>query len=93
MLPVIMAAAQGKVLLHPDDLGPDRKLTLLQRRGDFSGIQTGMPDIGHIAGKERKRLRPVHPVIVLYRACLPLRAQAGFFPPERIVVHSIRADP
>jgi hypothetical protein len=89
VLPVIVAAAQGKVLFRPDDLGADVKARILQRRSHFSGVQPGMPDIGDISAKQLVCFAPVHAIVVLHGSGLPLLTEAGFFPPLRVVSDSI----
>src|SRR5437867_4048798 len=52
MLPVVVAAAQRKVLLCPNDLRADAKAGGFQSGRDLRGVNSGMPYVRHITGKE-----------------------------------------
>ena len=74
MLPVIITATQGEVLLGPDNLGANPQSRGFESSRHFAGMNTGMPHVGNISGKESVCLGPVRPVIVQNRAGLPLPA-------------------
>ena len=73
MLPVIVAAAQRKVLLGPDDLAADFKAGAFQRLRDGDRVDPGMPDVGDIARKQIVGRRPVDALIVEHFAGLARR--------------------
>src|ERR1035437_9937117 len=52
MPPVVGAARDGEVLLHPDDLGPDLESAGLQAPRHFGGVNTRMPNVGDGTGKQ-----------------------------------------
>ena len=64
MLPVIVAAAERKPVLGPDDLGAYLEACRFQRLLDVAGIPAGMPDVGDRARKQRPGLPPVGAVVV-----------------------------
>src|SRR3982074_3938877 len=53
MLPMIMAAAEGKPVLGPDDLRAHLEAGGLKRLPDLARMPTSMPDIGDRARKQR----------------------------------------
>src|SRR5215469_18066013 len=68
MLPVIIAAAQGEVLLDPDDLRAQLQPAGRQAGGDDIAVQCSVPDIGDVAGEQRIRFSPIGAIIVEYLA-------------------------
>jgi len=50
VLPVVIAAAQGEVLLGPDDLSAQHKPASRKTGGDDVAVQSSVPDIGDIPG-------------------------------------------
>src|SRR6185436_1943548 len=68
VLPVIVAAAECKAVLRPDDLRPHFKADGLQRRLHGAGMPAGVPHIGDAAGEQRPGFAPVRPVVVGYLA-------------------------
>ena len=64
MLPVIVAAAEHKPVLGPDDLRADVEARGLEALGDGAGVERAMPDIGDVAGEQRPGLAPVGAVVV-----------------------------
>src|SRR6201981_3900837 len=91
MLPVIIAAAQGEVLLDPDDLRAQLQPASRQAGGDDIAVQCSVPDIGDVAGEQRIRLSPIGTVVVEH---LTLSELAGAEPaarsPGRLVADPIR---
>ena len=74
VLPVIIAAAQGEVLLGPDDLSARLQPASGQIGGDDVAVQSPVPDIGDIPGEQRIGLPPVGAIVVEH---LALRELAG----------------
>ena len=52
MLKVIIAAADGELLLGPDDLSAHIKARSVQAVEDRIGTQTCVPHVGNIAGEQ-----------------------------------------
>src|ERR1039458_4036457 len=64
MPPVIRAARDGEVLLHPDDLRPDLETAGLQAPRYLGGVNARMPNVDDGAGKQRPSRRPIDPIVV-----------------------------
>ena len=93
MLPMIIATADHEARLVPDDLRADVEAACLQARCEGGGVKGGVPDIDHVAGKQRPCLAPVGAVVVQDRSlCQSLRCYAALLPPGWIVVHAITVD-
>src|ERR1019366_9714112 len=90
VLPVVVAPAQGEVLFGPDDLRADSEVRLLQSPRYLGCMQTGMPDVGDVAGKQSIRSCPVDSVIVRNAARLPRPAQPRLFAPFGVVLDPAR---
>jgi hypothetical protein len=80
VLPVVATAANHEMLFPPDDLRPNLKPQVAKTGRQLCGVNAGVPDISHIAGKQAQRRGPIHAVIV------------GYFPqgvpPSSIYLHS-----
>ena len=63
-LPMIVAAAQGEVLLDPDDLGAQLQPASRQAGGNDIAVQCSVPDISDVAGEQCIRLSPIGTLIV-----------------------------
>src|SRR3979490_1891103 len=68
MLPMIMAAAEGKPVLGPDDLSAHREAGSLKRLLDLARVPTRMPDTGYRAGEQSPGLPPIGAIIVRHLA-------------------------
>src|ERR1035437_8662626 len=91
MPPVVRAARDGEVLLHPDDLGPDLESAGLQAQRHFGGVNTRMPNVGDGTGKQHPSLRPVDPIVVGDLAALAgPRVETGLLAPLRVEINTIR---
>ena len=90
MLPVIVASAQDEPFLGPDDLGADVEAAGHEALGHGAGMERAVPDIGHVARKERPGLPPVRAIIVQNLARTLGLGGAGLVPPGRIVADAIR---
>src|ERR1035437_984536 len=91
MPPVVRAARDGEVLLHPDDLGPDLESAGLQAQRHLGGVNARMPDVGDGTGKQRPSLRPVDPIVVCDLAALAgPRVETGLLAPLRFEINAIR---
>src|SRR5204863_3356230 len=64
MTPMVVAAAQCKMLLDPDDLRPRLQPASRQIGADHVAMQRPVPDISDIPGKQRVGLPPVGAIIV-----------------------------
>jgi hypothetical protein len=62
---MIVSAAQGEVLFHPDDLGPELEARRVKSLGDLAGMKPRMPHIDHVSRKETIRLGPVETVVMV----------------------------
>src|SRR5215471_1006912 len=91
MTPMVMAAAQRKMLLDPDDLRPRLQPASRQIGADHVAVEGSVPNISDISGKQRIGLPPVAAIIVEH---LALREVAGPDPttraPARIIVDPVR---
>ena len=91
MKPVIRAARDGEVLLHPDDLRSDLESAGLQADRYLGSVDTGMPDVGDVTGKQRPSLRPIDPVVVRDFADLASpRVETRLLAPLRFESNAIR---
>src|ERR1035437_5511479 len=91
MPPVVRAARDGKVLLHPDDLGPDLESASLQTQRHFGGVNARMPDVGDGTGKQRPSLRPVNAIVVGDLAALAgSRVETRLLAPLGFEINAIR---
>src|SRR5205823_9749051 len=68
MTPMVVAAAQCKMLLDPDDLRPRRQSASRQIGADHTAMQRPVPDISDVSGKQRVGLPPVGAIIVEHLA-------------------------
>src|SRR5438874_12184894 len=68
VLPVIIAAAQGEVLLAPDKLGAQLQPAGGQTGGDDVAVQSPVPDIRDVSREQCIRLTPVGAIIVEHLA-------------------------
>src|SRR5580704_4904466 len=73
VLPVIVTAAQGEVLLGPDDLRAKLEPASSEAGGDDVAVQRSEPNIGGISGEQRIGFLPIR-AIVIEHLC---RARAG----------------
>src|SRR4030081_1800302 len=90
MLPMIMAAAEGKPVLGPDDLRAHLEAGGLKGLLDLARMPTRMPDICDRAGKKRPGFPPVAAIFVRYLAEFAgVEIDAGTFPSRRIVACAI----
>src|ERR1700730_10537956 len=90
VLPVIIAAAEGEVLLCPDDLSAKPE-PAGGKGGDYMGVQCAVPGIGDTPGEERIRLAPVGAVVVEHLAPREIaRALAPARSPGWVVADAIR---
>src|SRR4051812_35797318 len=64
MPPVVIATADHKARLVPDDLRTNVETCCFQAVGHFAGMQSAVPNVSDVAGKERPCFAPVRPVIV-----------------------------
>src|ERR1035438_5301442 len=64
MLPVIIAAAQGKAILCPDDLIANFKTAGLDGLLDCRGMSAGMPHICQVALEQGVGFTPVDAIII-----------------------------
>src|SRR6266404_2704338 len=90
MLPMIISAAEHKVLLGPNDLRANLKLRGSEGFRYFSGVHAGMPNIGHIPGEKLVRSAPIGLVVIGYGTNLSLPSQPRSLPPLRVVLYPIR---
>src|SRR5215470_8724486 len=91
MLPVIIAAAQGEVLLDPDDLRAQLQPAGRQAGGDDIAVQCSVPDIGDVAGEQRIRFSPIGAIIVEYLASGERAgAETAARSPGRLIADPIR---
>ena len=89
MLPVIISPAENEPVLGPDDLRPDGKTGGGQAFGDGRGMQRAMPDIGHIAGKQRPGRAPVGTIVVQHLAGPFGLGRARLVAPGWVIFHAI----
>src|SRR5215467_3582972 len=89
MLPMVMAAAERKMLFRPHDLRTDLKLRSNERIRYLGGMHAGMPNIGHISGEKLVRSAPIGLMVIGYDTDLPLPSQPRPLPPLRVVLYSI----
>jgi hypothetical protein len=68
VLPVVIAAAQGEVLLGPDDLSARLQLAGGQTGSDDISVQSPVPNIRDIPGEQRIHLTPVGAIVVEHLA-------------------------
>jgi hypothetical protein len=88
---MIMAAAEGKSVLGPNDLRAHLEAGNLKGLLDFTRVPTRMPDICDRAWKQHPCLPPIGTIVVGYLAELAgVKVDAGTLPPGRIVVHAVR---
>src|SRR5438477_2190152 len=91
MTPMIVAAAQCKMLLDPNDLRPRLQPASRQIGADHVAMQRPVPDISDISGKQCIGLPPVGAIIVEH---LALREITGADPtpgaPTRVVGNPVR---
>src|SRR5712672_521969 len=91
VLPVIIAAAQGEVLLGPDDLSARMQPAGRQTGGNNVAVQSPVPDVGDIAGEQRVRLPPVGAIVVEHLAPREIAGtKAAARSPGRVVADPIR---
>lgn len=78
MLPVVIASAEGEVLLHPYDLRTKLKPAGYQSISHDTAEHGCVPHIGDVAREKGVSLAPIRPVVVLNLArtakLLPLAA-------------------
>jgi hypothetical protein len=88
---MVVAAAQCKMLLDPDDLRPGLQPASREIGADHVAMQRPVPDISDISGKQRIGLPPVGAIIVEH---LALREITGADPtsgaPARVVGDPVR---
>jgi hypothetical protein len=98
---MIMAAADRKIIFHPDDVRPSLKAAPIETILHDADLGPSVPDISHRAREQRPSLTPISPVIVLnlaQRAATddpgsagsPMPLNRGRYPPLSIVIHPIR---
>ena len=68
MLPMIIAAAQGEVLLGPDDLRPRLEAASSETSGGDLAVQSPEPDIDNIPGEQSMGFPPAGAMIIEYLA-------------------------
>src|SRR5580692_4917815 len=91
VLPMIVATAQGEVLLGPDDLSARPQPASREIGDDDVAVQSSVPGIGDIPGEQRIRLPPVGAVVVEHLALRQLAGtEAAARSPGRIVADAIR---
>src|ERR1017187_7411318 len=91
MAPVVRAAGDGEVLLHPYNLGPDLESAGLQSQRHCRGVNARMPDVGDGTGKQRPSLRPFDPIVVCDLAALAgPRVETRLLAPLRFEINPIR---
>jgi hypothetical protein len=91
VLPVVIATAQGEVLLDPDDLGPRLQSASRQIGSHDIAVQRSVPNISDIPSKQGVGLPPVGAMVVEHLALRKLAvAQATARSPTRIIVDPIR---
>src|SRR6516162_526567 len=91
VLPMIIAAAQGEVVLGPDDLSAQLQPASRQTSGNDIAVQSPVPDIGDIAGKQRIGLPPVDAIVVEHLAPRQGAATAAAArSPGRVVGNPVR---
>src|SRR6266446_2320022 len=64
MLPMVIAAAEGEVLLGPDDLRTRLQPAAGQIGGDNIAVQRPVPNISDVPGEQRISLLPVSAIVV-----------------------------
>jgi hypothetical protein len=74
VLPMIMAAAQGEVLVGPDDLSAQLQPVSGQIGGNDIAVQSPVPDISDIPREQRIGLPPVGAIVVEHLAAGELEA-------------------
>ena len=70
MPPMVIRTAENKVLLAPNNLGPDFKPGRAQRGSDHPTVKARVPAISNITGEQLERRRPVDPVLCQNSALL-----------------------
>src|SRR6266536_3427091 len=89
MLPVVMPAAQGEVLLGPNNLRANLEAAGDEPGGDFGRVYTRMPDIRYRAGKQLMGGGPIDDIVMANHAGLPWLAETRLLPPLRIVLNTV----
>src|SRR5262249_13029295 len=90
MLPMVVATAQGEMLLAPDDLRARLKPAVDETGSDHVAVHGAVPDIGDIAGEQRIGFLPVGTTIIEPPALRePPPATPMSRPPQWIVVDAV----
>src|SRR6266446_8313635 len=90
VLPMVIAAAQGEVLLGPDDLSARLQPAAGQIGGDDVAVQGAVPDISDIPGEQRISLSPVGAIVVEHLSLRELAsAKRAARPPTRFIADPV----
>ena len=90
MLPMVIAAAQGEVLLGPDDLSARLQPAAGQIGGDNVTVERPVPDISDIPGEQRISLSPVGAIVVEHLSLRELApANLAARPPARFIADPV----
>src|SRR5690349_11638387 len=89
VLPVVIAATEREMLFRPYDLASKLESGAYESGGHFCGMQTGVPHVSDIAGKQRICGAPIDPGVVRYFASLTLLSQTCTFAPVWVIIHAI----
>src|SRR5947209_15719711 len=86
MLPMVIAAAQGEVLLGPDNLSARLQPAAGKIGGDKVAVQRPVPDISDIPGEQRISLSPVGAIVVEHLSLRELASvKRAARPPARFI--------
>jgi len=87
---MVIAAAQGEVLLGPDDLSARLQPAAGQIGGDNRAVQRPVPDISDIPGEQRISLSPVSAIVVEHLSLRELAAaKRTARPPARFIADPV----
>ena len=89
MPPVVVTAPENEVLLRPDNLRANLEADAVEAGGNFAGVNTGMPHVGDIAGKQHERRRPVYLIVVGDPAQRVPAAAVHLDSPTRVVRYAV----
>src|SRR5713101_8765754 len=84
-----ISPAESKMLLDPNNLGPDVEASGFEPRGDFRRVNTGMPDVGDVSWEQPVGRRPVDLIVIEDSATLPRLPQSGALAPLGVILHTI----
>src|SRR5436190_10590062 len=90
MLPMVIAAAQGEVLLGPDDLSARLQPAAGQIGSDNVAVQRSEPDVSDIPGEQRISRSPVGAIVVEHLSLRELApAKLAPRPPARFIADPV----